>query len=1787
MKHRRILTVILALALMLAVVPGALATIAPEPSGGSCPSEDAANRNGGKHFWYMTNDVKDPTCDEDGYTEYQCVYCKQTQKSTIPALGHSWSEWDTTVQPTCGDPGERVRICQRCQKTQKEAIANLGHSWGDWTVTKQATCTEAGERARFCQRCQMGNAEAVAALGHDWGDWTNTKQPTCTEAGERTRACKRCQTAEKGAVEALGHDWGDWVTTRQPTCTDAGLRTRACKRCQATVQEDIAALGHSYSKSSVTREPTCAREGERQAKCTRCGRAVTDPIPKTDHTWGGWSVTQEPGEWSAGIETRRCAVCGATITRDAYMQGTVRQGDRGEAAKKLQELLNAAGYDCGTADGIAGKKTTAAVMQAEADAGAPQDGIGWVGLQKWLSGEVASPYSGIGPGGPDDPDAFKPEGIPISTFLAGDKADFSMQVDAPDQVSGAAAGNFIPVTVTVQNTGGMALHISGFSYRSPSEGIVSGEDISGALCDDEDVLQPSDKRSLTYSVCVTDGDLAAGQVVREFGVGVYGNDGEKDIPDSFLSQDVVFTILLGGGKSDIKPALDMGLTLTAGLPDAAEGGLGDTITVPMTLKNTGSVAMSTGTWRAYDGDGDSTHSADRSDYRDGTTSASEEKLAPGGEIYTNYTITVRQADVDAGVIYRKYYEIGHPWVKSGSGEHVDNALSCDSNVIEITLPLRTEPLEPGALLLAAGAAVNVDDDPASDGALGEWLTVPLTLTNTGSANIFLGVAAVWTAEDDWQIDTALVQLAPGGTGDPRCLERELYINLKLGVYVSQADVDAGVIERQVYVIGCTQDEAKVVSNTVTVSIPLRPTQPDDGSLSLALSASVPEGMAGHYVGEQLNIPVTLKNTGTAPACFTGWSSLFADESPSDLLDALDVAVEDFGTAQFLEPDKALQHGYVITVTEDDIAAGTVERSLEEFGQRWINLENPSAKMLDEAVVASNKVFIQLPISDGKPDDGAAPELVLSMVQVTPAKTAYKPGEEVEFNWTLTNKGGADCAFGGLLREYTDKDGNGGVGLTFVGSDSSVTLKAGGGSVSGTNKFTLSKDELAGGDSTLHVRFRGFGFYPGTETLAAASNDVPFDYPLDDYAWDPTPDTKPADVTVEKRVLSSCGPEGYALLEQVVYAVRVTNTGSVPLAGVEVGDPIYVSGSLDHVLGTIANLQPKESKEYYFTHTVEQPDVDKGHIENIAYAMWTDPGTGDPVFSYSKPVTVPVSKEKPPVPPVTAGVLVIKNETSVPKNGSRYAEGETISYEIMVVNDTDDVIYDLFVDDPLKTGGKMTGYMGTMAVHTAATFGFSYTVTGPDCEAGSVINSAVAYYADKNGKPCTAVSNTVTSLTAAEKPDTLTKKAGGLTLTKAEVSKPQNGSYYTDGETIVYEIVAVNAGKTVLSDVCVYDSLNDEEDEAIGTAPLMHPGEARTFSFSYTLNVWDERSGYVENYAIAFFMDGSVTGYAQSNHVISPAGAPQDNPPPAKPTAIQKSEVSQPQRPCTRTLTGKGEGTAEYELYICPQHQPLAQQAQALVSAAPSDAARLAAWKQARGLWQAAIDEMYDALYASATDAQSRVTVLNERMMFYAQANVYEASLAALFPQDGERVAQRMAHMMQDKCADLCYETSTAPAPRADSLLGSHTALAAAYGAPACGLTRQAEADGSARCAEALCMEHTATDAAVSELIRSALTLPQGQREKALTGAFEQAGRLWQAALDAQANARYRAVSQDARQVVAAERTTFGNWLRAREELLRLLYPDDETAVREVIARTIMERAVTACADAAQVQFTGR
>ena len=313
---------------------------------------------------------------------------------------------------------------QKCTECDYIITPALGHTHHMTPVAANpATCTEDGNKAYYvCSGCSKwfedatGSVEitdhssvVIGKLGHDWVD------ATCTTP----KACSRCDATEG---TPLGHDFADvWSS-------DASGHWHACSRCDAKDGE----AAHTPDREAATETDPI--------KCTECDYIITAALGHT-HTGGGGGSYYAPVVPDMPMLYRGCTGDAVKTLQDklntlGYNSGNVdgifgaktyaavtafqkanslgvdgivgkltwgklygvspampvetttvvgrpmvSYGSRGDAVRKLQELLNALGYDCGSVDGIFGSKTKAAVLAFQKANGLGVDGI--VGPLTW------------------------------------------------------------------------------------------------------------------------------------------------------------------------------------------------------------------------------------------------------------------------------------------------------------------------------------------------------------------------------------------------------------------------------------------------------------------------------------------------------------------------------------------------------------------------------------------------------------------------------------------------------------------------------------------------------------------------------------------------------------------------------------------------------------------------------------------------------------------------------------------------------------------------------------------------------------------------------------------------------------------------------------------------------------------------------------------------------------------------------------------------------------------------------------------------------------------------------------------------------------------------------------------------------------------------------------------------------------------------------------------------------------------------------------------------------------
>ena len=262
-------------------------------------------------------------------------------------------------------------------------------------------------------------------------------------------------------------------------------------------------------------------------------------------------------------------------------------------------------------------------------------------------------------------------------------------------------------------------------------------------------------------------------------------------------------------------------------------------------------------------------------------------------------------------------------------------------------------------------------------------------------------------------------------------------------------------------------------------------------------------------------------------------------------------------------------------------------------------------------------------------------------------------------------------------------------------------------------------------------------------------------------------------------------------------------------------------------------------------------------------------------------------------------------------------------------------------------------------------------------------------------------------------------------------------------------------------------------------------------------------------------------------------------PPEEPAPVPEQE---PRPFCEPALTGLGEGTAEWTLTRCDAHAALAREAEGKTP------------EEALALWTEALDAEYEAWLAEAEESL-RPAIETERDAFREQLEAYRALWADL---GGEELgAEKAAELAMHKLSLLCF---------------SRRADAEAWAAVTAGAEALDAAESPAAC------QRQSRDSVTELQIRE--TLCEEHRGLGLTAedaeGWRQLKRNWLQALNGETDAWYLLLDEEARPLIAAERQSFGRWLKAEEALLTARYPEDPALVQQLLALAVRSRALEFC-----------
>ncbi|MDN3725551.1 hypothetical protein QRD02_14290, partial [Aequorivita sp. SDUM287046] len=278
-------------------------------------------------------------------------------------------------------------------------------------------------------------------------------------------------------------------------------------------------------------------------------------------------------------------------------------------------------------------------------------------------------------------------------------------------------------------------------------------------------------------------------------------------------------------------------------------------------------------------------------------------------------------------------------------------------------------------------------------------------------------------------------------------------------------------------------------------------------------------------------------------------------------------------------------------------------------------------------------------------------------------------------------------------------------------------------------------------------------------------------------------------------------------ETISYIFKVTNpAGNAPISNVELRDLLIdptnnpLPGPDSGDISNIGILDAGETWVYSATYIVTQLDIINGLVQNTATVNGLAQTTGNPFpVSNSDSVTVNLCQD--------AEMSIVKSSTSATGDCINFAVGNTIDYKFVVTNEGDVDITNVVITDPLFLAPNPVVPIvlisgddgdGILNVGEVWTFNATYTITQPDINNGSVVNTAEVNGNSVLGVVDTAISNTVTVLICTNASIALIKES------ILPVDPTTGCSTVTVDRVVGYTFRVKNTGNVTLTNVMVTD-----------------------------------------------------------------------------------------------------------------------------------------------------------------------------------------------------------------------------------------------------------------------------------------------------------------------------------------------------------------------------------------------
>lgn len=268
----------------------------------------------------MQESVVEPTCTEQGYTEYYCCNCDYSYITDyIPATGiHNYVN-GFCKECKAKDPDYILPVINSGESQTVEIKNGGDYYYISFTPSTNGTCTfySTGDYDTYGY---LYDANMNELARNDDGDYDQNFFVTYDLQAEETYifACRMYSSYTTGTFNViLDFDNGEHIhsyvaRTVEPTCTEKGYTSYTCECGDSYMDNYVNPIGHSYDSGAVTKSATCTETGIKTYTCTECGETKTEVIDKAQHTYE--TVITAPTCTETGYTTYTCS-CG-----DSYIE---------------------------------------------------------------------------------------------------------------------------------------------------------------------------------------------------------------------------------------------------------------------------------------------------------------------------------------------------------------------------------------------------------------------------------------------------------------------------------------------------------------------------------------------------------------------------------------------------------------------------------------------------------------------------------------------------------------------------------------------------------------------------------------------------------------------------------------------------------------------------------------------------------------------------------------------------------------------------------------------------------------------------------------------------------------------------------------------------------------------------------------------------------------------------------------------------------------------------------------------------------------------------------------------------------------------------------------------------------------------------------------------------------------------------------------------------------------------------------------------------------------------------